>query len=202
MKSKSIIFCFVFLSLGSFVSNHAVAQAAFGLKGGLNLANLKVDDPEASYNSRTGYHAGVFVRGKFSKVAIQPEVLLFTQSTDAKETILGDYKTNFTYLSIPVMLKFYVVNGLNIQAGPQFGFLLDGEMKGTDLIGQDFSYDVKEYYKNSDISVSLGGGWDFPFGLNVDVRYNIGVQDINDQADGEEAKSRVFQVSLGWNFLK
>lgn len=202
MKNKSIICCIAFLFLGICMSNQVVAQAAFGLKGGLNLTNLKVDDPEASYNSRTGYHLGVFVRGKFSKVAIQPEVLLFTQSTDLKETVFGDYKTNFTYLSIPVMLKFYVVSGLNIQAGPQFGFLLDGEMKGTNLVGQDFSYDVKDYYKNSDVSISLGGGWDFPFGLSADVRYNIGVQDINDAANGDETKSRVFQISLGWNFLK
>lgn len=201
MKGR-IVYCFLFISVLCMGYKELSAQAAFGLKGGLNLANLKVDDPQASYNSRTGYHAGIFVRGKFSKVAIQPEVLLFTQSTDLKETVFGDYKTNFTYLSIPVMLKFYVVSGLNIQAGPQFGFLLDGEMKGTNLVGQDFSYDVKDYYKNSDVSISLGGGWDFPFGLSADVRYNIGVQDINDAANGDETKSRVFQVSLGWNFLK
>lgn len=202
MKPQQIVFCIALLFLGAFSANYAVAQAAFGLKGGLNLTNLKVDDPEASYNSRTGYHLGVFVRGKFSKVAIQPEVMLFTQSTDLKETVFGDYRTNFTYLSIPVMLKFYVVSGLNIQVGPQFGLLLDGEMKGTNLLGQNFSYDVKDYYKNSDVSISLGGGWDLPFGLSVDVRYNIGVQDINDAANGDETKSRVFQISLGWNFLK
>jgi hypothetical protein len=201
MTRQQILFCFAFLLFGTSVSNQAVAQAAFGLKGGLNLANLKVDDPEASYNSRTGYHAGVFVRGKFSKVAIQPEVLLFTQGSDVNSSTLGEFKDSFTYLSIPVMVKFYVVSGLNVHVGPQFGFLLDGERTGN-IQGLSFNYDIKDYYKNSDISVSLGGGWDFPFGLNVDVRYNIGVQDINDQADGEEAKSRVFQVSLGWNFLK
>ncbi|HRJ28622.1 MAG TPA: porin family protein [Cyclobacteriaceae bacterium] len=201
MKRFQIIFILVFILCTVFNKNHADAQAAFGLKGGLNLANLRVDDPEASYNSRTGYHAGVFVRGKFSKVAVQPEVLLFTQGSEVNSSILGEFKDSFTYLSIPVMVKFYVVSGLNIHVGPQFGFLLDGERKGS-FLGQTYNYDIKDYYKNSDISVSLGGGWDFPFGLNVDVRYNIGVQDINDQANGEEVKSRVFQVSLGWNFLK
>jgi hypothetical protein len=179
------------------------AQVAFGPKAGVNLTNLKVSDPEGSYNSRTGYHAGVFLTGKFSKIAIQPEVLFFTQSTDAKTTLrsLGEYKDSFTYLSIPVMLKFYLISGLNIQAGPQFGFLLDGERKFSSQV-VDYSRDIKDYYKNSDISVSLGGGWDLPFGLNVDVRYNIGVQDINNWADGEETKSRIFLISLGWNFLK
>ena len=40
------------------------------------------------------------------------------------------------------------------------------------------------------------------FGLGLDLRYNIGVKDINDAVDGEEARSRIFVVSLGWNFLR
>jgi hypothetical protein len=192
---------FVIMILSAYVTPVVNAQSAFGIKAGLNLTNLKVSDPEASYDSRSGYHAGIFFREKFSKIAVQPEVLLFTQSTDVKSTLLGEYQDSFTYLSIPVMLKFYLVSGLNIQAGPQFGFLLDGERKFESRLGQGSS-DIKDYYKGSDISLSLGGGWDLPFGLSVDVRYNIGIQDINDLADGEEAKSRVFQLSLGWNFLR
>jgi hypothetical protein len=141
------------------------------------------------------------VREKFSKVAIQPELLISTQSTDVTSTALGDYQDKFTYLSIPIMVKFYVVSGLNIHAGPQFGFLLDGDRTYDGPLGQG-SDDIKDYYKNSDVSVSLGAGWDFPFGLSTDLRYNIGVQDINEASGGEEAKSRVFQVSLSWNFIK
>ena len=177
-------------------------QTAFGLKGGLNLANLKVDDPEASYNSRTGYHAGIFLRSKFSKIAFQPEILLWTQGSDVSHTVLGEYKDSFTYLAVPVMFKFYLIDGLNIHAGPQFGFLIDAERKGESRLLGSSSVDIKENFKPTDISVSVGGGYDLPFGLSLDVRYNIGVQDINDVADGEEAKSRVFMVSLGYNFLR
>lgn len=177
-------------------------QSAFGLKGGLNLTNLKVDDPAATYDSRSGYHVGIFMREKFSKVAIQPELLLSTMSSDVSSTVLGEYQDQFTYLSVPVMVKFYIVSGLNIHLGPQFSFLLDGERKfKSDLLGSS-SRDIKDYYKGSDVSVSAGAGWDFPFGLNLDVRYNVGVKDINDVSEGKEAKSRIFQVSLGWNFLR
>lgn len=176
-------------------------KTAFGIKAGLNLTNLKVSDPDASYDSRSGFHAGFFVREKFSKVAIQPEFLISTLSTDVSSTALGDYQDRFTYLSIPIMIKFYLISGLNIHAGPQFGFLLDGDRKYDGVLGQG-SNDIKDYYKSSDVSVSLGGGWDFPFGLNLDLRYNIGVQDINEASGGEEVKSRVFQASVGWNFLK
>lgn len=193
----------VFFIVGLFLTTQqGMAQLAFGLKGGLNLTNLKVDDPEASYNSRTGYHAGVFLRGRFDKVAIQPEVLFFTASNEVDFAEgLGSVKQSFTYVSIPVMLKFYPVWGLNLQAGPQFGFLVDGEQKYSTTLFTG-TRDIKDYYKKSDVSVSVGGGWDFNFGINVDFRYNIGLKDINNSADGEEAKSRVFLISLGWNFVR
>lgn len=179
----------------------AQAQVGFGLKGGLNLTTLKVDDPELSYDSRTGYHAGVFLRGRFNNIGIQPELLLFTQKGKMKSSVFGTAQESFTYLSIPVILKFYPIGGLNLQVGPQFGFLLDGERKFDSILGSG-SQDITEYYKESDVSVSVGGGYDFGFGLGLDIRYNIGVKDINDAADGEEARSRIFLVSLGWNFLQ
>jgi hypothetical protein len=177
------------------------AQVAFGIKGGLNLTTLNVEDPELSYDSRTGFHAGIFLRGKFDKIAVQPELLFFTQNGDLKSSFFGTAQESFTYLSIPLMLKFYPIGGLNIQVGPQFGFLLDGERKYDTFLGSG-SDDITDYYKKSDVSVSVGGGYDFDFGLNLDVRYNIGVKDINNVSNGEEARSRIFMLSVGWNFLR
>lgn len=178
----------------------ACAQTAFGIKGGLNLTSLKLDEPEASYDSRTGFHAGIFLRGRFDKVGIQPEMLLFTQRGEGTFSV-GRVEESFTYLSIPVILKFYPIGGLNLQVGPQFGFLLDGERTYSNVLGT-IKEDIKDSYKSSDVSVSLGAGYDFGFGLGLDVRYNLGVKDINNQADGDPAKSRIFLVSLGWNFLQ
>lgn len=178
----------------------ANAQVGFGVKGGLNLTKLNVNNPEVSYDSRSGYHAGLFLRGKFNKVAIQPELLFFTQRGEFKSTLLTAQES-FTYLSIPLIFKFYTVGGLNLQVGPQFGFLIDGDRKVSTFTGSG-TYDITDYYKKSDVSVSLGGGYDFGVGLGLDVRYNIGVKDINNAANGQEAKSRIFLVSLGWNFLQ
>jgi Outer membrane protein beta-barrel domain len=184
-----------------FLGTSAVAQEmAFGLKGGLNLSEIKIDDPEASYNSKTGYHAGIFVRSKFDKIAIQPELLLYTQRGDFSGP---GYTGNedFTYLTIPLMVKFYPVMGLNLQVGPQFGFLLDGE-RTSDTVFGTIKQDIKDQYESSDFAVSAGAGYDFSFGLSLDARYNIGVKDINNATNGDEAKSRVFLISIGWNFLK
>lgn len=179
----------------------AVSQdVGFGLKGGLNLSTFNLDDASATYDSRTGFHAGIFLRSKFNKIAIQPEILLFTQNNDIRSTVFGTAQESFTYLSIPVMLKLYPVGGLNLQVGPQFGFLIDGERKYDTFFGSG-TQDIKDHYKSSDTSLSFGAGYDFDFGLGIDFRYNLGIKDINNAANGEPIKSRVFLVSLGWNFL-
>lgn len=197
MKS-AILFLFCFTSVLAYEAN---GQVAFGLKGGLNLTRLDVEDPELTYESRSGYHAGLFLRTRFNGVGFQPELLLFTQSGEVQSSFFGTAQEQFTYLSIPLMLKFYPFAGLNIQAGPQFGFLLDGERDYETFLGSG-SQDITEHYKNSDVSISIGGGYDFDFGLGIDVRYNLGIKDINNAANEEPVHSRIFLVSLGWNFLR
>ncbi|HEX8038330.1 MAG TPA: porin family protein [Chryseosolibacter sp.] len=191
----------LFVVLITLFAGMAQAQVAFGLKAGLNLTKLDVKDPEVSYESRTGYHAGVFLRGRFDKIGIQPELLLFTQNGDLQSSVFGTAREKFTYVSIPVILKFYPIGGLNIQAGPQFGFLVDGEREYDSFLGSG-SQDITDYYKKSDVSISAGGGYDFGFGLGLDVRYNVGIKDINNVANGEEAHSRIFLISVAWNFLR
>lgn len=197
MKTKQLL-CLILVSITA-VASYA-QDAAFGVKGGVNLSTFNIDDAEATYDSRTGFHAGVFLRGKFNKVAIQPELLLSTLNSDIRSSIFGTAQDRFTYLTIPVMVKLYPVGGLNLQLGPQFGFLLDGERKYDTFFGAG-SADIKDHYKSSDISLAFGAGYDFNFGLGLDFRYNLGIKDINNAANGEDIKSRVIMISLGWNFI-
>lgn len=196
---KLLVFVFVLSSLGA---SYAQVQVALGIKAGPNFANIDTKSSIGeNYNNRTGFHAGAFALFKLTKIGIQPE-LLFSQQGSTIEIDGKDFDSNFSYVNIPVMLKFYLIGGLNLQAGPQFGFLTKAEGVGFDGQGNPIKgVDIKEDLKNSDISVGLGAGWDAPFGLTVDARYNLGVSDVND-AGGSEAKNQVFQVSLGFKLLK
>ncbi|HEX7015631.1 MAG TPA: hypothetical protein VF191_08965, partial [Cyclobacteriaceae bacterium] len=60
---------------------------------------------------------------------------------------------------------------------------------------------VKDQLKGSDFSVGLGAGWDFPFGLSLDVRYNLGISDVSDVA-AAQIKNQVWQVSAGFKVFK
>jgi hypothetical protein len=54
--------------------------------------------------------------------------------------------------------------------------------------------------KGSDISAALGLGWDAPFGLSIDARYNLGLTKLNEGQS--EIKNQVIQISLGYKLFK
>ncbi|MBV6642660.1 MAG: PorT family protein [Cyclobacteriaceae bacterium] len=187
------------------VSAHAQAKLEVGLKGGLNLANMS-SDFEATYESRTGYHLGAYTLIKVANVGIQPELLYSAQGTTYTfSSINQDLQRDLKYFTVPVMLKFYLPLGLNLQAGPQFGFLVNAEGDTYTINGNQVEIqtgqDLKNELKNSDISAVLGAGWDLPFGLNIAARYLIGVNDIH-ESEEEDSKNRVFQVSVGFRLFK
>lgn len=179
------------------VSSMAFSQVQFavGLKAGPNFANLDVKDPGATYSNRTGWHGGAFVNLKFGKVAIQPEVLFSQQGSKVKFNT-DDLNSNFNYINIPVIVKLYTIAGINLQVGPQFGFLTNDPKAVVD--GQT----VESAYKDSDVSVAMGVGWDLPFGLTVDGRYNLGLTKIEEAEGVETTKNQVWQVSLGYKIFK
>lgn len=111
-----IAFCALFMGATAFSQN-----LDLGIKAGANFANISdVND----LSSKTGFQAGIFAGIKFTdKVGIQADVLYSQQGAEF------DYgKFDLNYVNVPVVLKYYLVQGLNIQAGPQFGFILDDDI--------------------------------------------------------------------------
>src|SRR5690606_26218572 len=104
-------------------------------------------------------------------------------------------------------LKLYTIAGINIQAGPQFGFVTNAEAPVAEQLGGTPTdvQDVKDRMKSSDFTLGLGLGWDLPFGLTIDARYNLGLSNIYDNAPSpatDDARNQVFQVSLGYKLIK
>lgn len=182
-----------------FASSGAFAQGEFaiGIKGGLNFANVNTSSAGATYDSRTGFNAGAFALLKFGKVGIQPEVLFSQQGTKVKYSG-GGFDQNFSYVNIPIVVKLYTIAGINLQVGPQFGFLTNDPTVQDPITGQNVKADVKK----SDISAALGVGWDLPLGLTIDARYNLGLTKINNDAAASNVKNQVWQLSVGYKLFK
>jgi hypothetical protein len=182
----------------------AQVQFALGLKAGPNFAAINTDGSAGeNYKGRTGFHGGAFVLIKATKIGIQPEFIYSKQGAKF-EFNSQDYESNYDYFNIPIIVKLYLAAGLNLQVGPQFGFLTSVSGKqvasvGTTQIAVDMA---KEEYKSSDLSAAFGLGWDLPFGLTLDARYNLGLSKIQDNPDFDNTKNQVFQFSVGYKLFK
>jgi hypothetical protein len=198
MKKLIVVAMLAFAASAAF----GQAEVAIGLKAGPNFSSINTDATFGeSYKSRTGFHGGAFALVKLTKIGIQPE-LIFSQQGTTVHFNNKDYNANYSYLNIPVILKVYLAAGVNLQLGPQFGFITKAEQEVPTISGGTTKEDVKDDLKGSDLSLALGAGWDLPFGLTIDGRYNLGLSKINGKDQPQEAKNQVIQLSLGYKIFK
>ena len=92
------------------------------------------------------------------------------------------------------MAKFYVADGISLEAGPQIGFLASAK---ADVDGE--STDIKDLLKSTDFALNLGAGYKLDSGLNFGLRYSMGLTDVYD-FDTDGFKHSVLQLSVGYNF--
>lgn len=182
-------------------------ETKFGVKGGLNVANLSGDIEDNS--SKVGFHVGGFVEIKVSdKFSVQPELLFSTQGTKLEESGTNysyESNLNLSYLNIPVMAKYYVAEGFSLEAGPQIGFLTTAKSdftateSGITVSGDE---DVKDEFESIDFGFNFGAGYDFTENLSAGLRYNLGLSNIakTDSGDDFKLSNNVFSVSLGYKF--
>lgn len=198
MKKLLILLCCAFSALTTF----GQAEVGIGIKGGLNFANLNTSQSlSGNYDNRTGYHFGAYALFKLGKIGIQPELLYSKQG--AKYSVsTSSFEANFDYINVPILLKLYTVAGINIQAGPQFGFASGGELKSTINNVAQAPQKYSDVIKGSDFSIAMGLGWDLPFGLSVDARYNLGISDNNNTTATGQMKNQVFMISAGYRLFK
>lgn len=176
------------LALFSFIQSGA--QTNFGLKAGYNSSSVQISDG-ADFDSKSGFHAGGLAHIHISDhFAVQPELMFSTQGGK----ISDDNTLNLNYINVPVLAQYMVNDGLRLQTGPQVGFLVSAERE----IG-DVEIDVDDTYNSVDFSWVFGAGYLFSSGIGVDLRYNLGLNNISDDSDFE-AKNRVFQVGLFYQF--
>ncbi|MFI3306442.1 MAG: porin family protein [Rikenellaceae bacterium] len=200
------------------VSTVSAQDFTYGVKVGLNLANLsgyETGDDEKN-KSRLGFAVGV--TGEYSlsdKMSVSAELLYSAQGDKITYEDSGDIdgysyseegkeKYNLSYLNIPILYGYKVMDKLTVKAGIQLGFLLsaknvekyectfDGETEKYDE-----EYDIKSGCNSIDFAIPVGVAYDLTEKIAVDLRYNIGMSSIY---DGYTSKNNVLQLSVGYKF--
>ena len=191
---KSIVLSIAFFA--SFISySHAQGFSA-GIKAGANVNKLtgKSFNEQFTY----GYHAGAFVQIKLGKrLELQPEVVFNQVNTDTSSQFSQLYKINsgtisnikLNYLSIPLILNYKLSKGISIQAGPQYGILLDQQ--------KDLLQNGKSAFKDGDLSLLAGMQIKFA-SFRVYGRYVVGLNNINDIDNQDKWKNQSVQLGVGF----
>jgi len=175
----------------------AMAQFHLGVKGGVNIT--KVDGKAFKDEFRYGYHLGGFAEiGLGGKLGIQPEVLWSQNQTRVDSSFSDLYENSLqisnyqdvtlNYLSIPVLLNYKLGSLMSLQAGPQFGILLD-QSKTLLQNGQ-------EAFKKGDFSL-VGGAQIHIAKIRLQGRYFVGLNNISDVSDQNKWNNQGFQLSVG-----
>jgi hypothetical protein len=161
-----------------------------GIKAGATFANL-TDVTDAS--TKTGFVGGAFITLKFSdKIAIQGDLLYSQQGAEFDAD-----KINLDYINFPIVFKYYIIKRLNIQAGPQFGTVVNDNV--AEVFGANFNFN------SFDITGIVGIGVDLPLNLRITGRYGFGLSDIsfvnNNVSIDTNSKNTVFSLTAGFSFL-
>lgn len=201
----------LFTSVALFVFTTAQSQEfRIGAKAGLNVASLGGDSYYGglgSLGSRTSFHIGGLIEiplmGKF---ALQPELLYSSEGSDWSFGTSGD-NTKLDYIRVPVLAKFYIIEGLSAEAGPVFGVLINAEGNYYNDDDDFVRGDAKDIYKSFDAQFGIGASYRLNMGFFFSIRYNKGLLSVNEEyeVDGYryntgKNQSNVFQASAGFSF--
>ena len=166
---------FLMISLAFAFSQTSTAQLDFGVKAGLNYNSESIQETGQDLfegaESKTGYHAGIWLRFKLPIIGfyLRPE-LVYTNLEN--ELIYKGSQTtsyNFQKVDLPVLIGKKFLGIGNIFAGPSFQYILNS----------DFSLNDIEDVDTDGFSVGLQFGAGIELGnLGIDVRWERGLNTV------------------------
>ena len=202
VMKKSILIA-VIAVLGFTSAASAQEFVYFGAKGGVNFTNMTSDGFEDE-KSRTGFHLGLVSEIPLSeRFSLQPEVLYATQGLEANRTFAGQNfngEYQLDYIQVPVLAKIYLIDGLAIEAGPSFNFLVEEEYDFESDMG-DAEFDT-EAGSDFEFGGAIGASYKFNSGFFASARYTQGFTDVfdSDNWDDDAIKNNGIQLGIGLMF--
>lgn len=203
MNMKKILLSILLIVFGTGV----MAQGVFSLgpKIGYSSNTLTNNLDSVQSSIKNSFQVGAFIRlGK--KVYFQPEanyqVVTSTLNKSLGSSVLSQDIT-IESLKIPALIGIKLIKkeafNLRIMAGPAYTFLLN---KKLDPQHMDEVWPIQSVddLKNSVWSVQMGAGLDVLF-MTLDVRYELGIDNMYNGESNLQMKNNLFNVSLGIKLL-
>ena len=218
MKKIMMIAAMMVATLGA-VAQNEVGQFTLQPKVGMNISKITGSNLNSKVGLVAGFEAEYGVAKNFG-VSVAALYSMQGAKRDLNLNVSGnsvDVKFNLDYINIPVLAQYYIVPGLAVKAGIQFGFNVRNKVKvGTTVagynlkddcsmdefldwaraLGQPIPSDAK--FQKFDLSIPVGLSYEYE-DFVLDARYNIGTSKLV-KSDPDSSKNGVFQLTIGYKF--
>ncbi|MGK7389026.1 MAG: porin family protein [Candidatus Cyclobacteriaceae bacterium M2_1C_046] len=161
-----------------------------GITAGINFSNLTGDIDTVTF--KLGFQAGALVEFQVGgNLFIQPELVFTLQGAIDNDD--PEQKVSLNYVALPVMVKYFISEGFNLQIGPRVAVLAMAQT----TIGET-DYQIKDQLASTDIGIISGIGYQKK-NFKASVRYYHGLTDIK-EADNQDISNQAIEFSLGYFF--
>ena len=202
----------IIIAISIFIVSTGFAQMkglTLGPKIGVNFSKISDNVEGLKESMKPGFEIGAFVRiGQ--KLYFQPEAMFKTKGGkfDVEGTNTSDvsYKVKLQTVDVPLMIgvRFLDLKAVNIRLmlGPVASFVLNKDIDTDDNSNPVFE---KSDFKDINWGFQGGAGIDVLF-LTLDVRYELGLNNIYDGKDvvsgkAIDFKNNLWSVTLGFKIL-
>jgi hypothetical protein len=182
--------------------SQANAQTKISVQGGLNLMQMKASAMGLSieFDSDAALNLGVIADFKGTDNFNLRSGLLYNGNTSSL-TFDGDkQKITVNYLSLPLLGRFKVSEGLYAIAGPQINFLLSAKNTYDGETSEE-----NEAFNSSSFSGLFGAEYQFSDKFRLGINYTAGLSNIAkerflDTDDAGKVKLNGFNFNIGVSF--
>jgi opacity protein-like surface antigen len=195
------VFIIAFCTLAIFSKTNA--QTKFSVQGGLNLMQMKASASGLSieFDADAALNLGVIADFKGTDKFNLRSGLVYNGNSSSLTFDGEKQKTTVNYLSVPLLGRFRISEGLYAIAGPQISFLLSAKERYDGSTSED----VKDALKSSNFSGLLGAEYQFSDKFRLGVNYTTGISNIAkerlfDTEDVGKLKFNGFNLNIGVSF--
>jgi hypothetical protein len=204
MKRVLVVLFMLCLAVTAF----AQTPMSIGFQAGLNFANLSISPtPSPSPGSRMGFGlGGVLEIGINEMFFIQPE-LMYLMGGAKTDVTGGTITIKYDVIEIPILAKAkFGTSEIKpyAMAGPNIGFTMKSEMEQAPTGGTATTTDLKNNTEGMNLALDFGGGAEYALDAKTtlfgDIRYSLGLTNLDKAGGGGSTKTTGFQLFVGMKF--